>query len=95
MAKYWFRQKSFGYGATPNTWQGWLLSIAGCVSLFGVVLLGPTIKDNILRAVWLVLGIIAILVPFLIISWCKTEGGWRWRAASSSEAVGQNKDGDD
>ena len=95
MAKYWFRQKSFGYGATPNTWQGWLLSIAGCVGLFGVVLLGPTIKDNILRALWLVLGIIAILVPFLIISWRKTEGGWRWRPASSSEAVGQNKDGDD
>jgi hypothetical protein len=24
MPRYWFRQKTFGYGATPNTWQGWV-----------------------------------------------------------------------
>ena len=28
MPRYWFRQKEFGYGATPNTWQGWVFTIA-------------------------------------------------------------------
>ncbi len=79
MSRYWFRQKSFGYGATPNTWQGWLLTIAGCAGLFGVVLVGPAIRDNIMRALWLVLGAAAIAVPFIFVAWKKTEGGWRWR----------------
>jgi len=28
MATYRFKAKQFGYGATPNTWQGWLFTIA-------------------------------------------------------------------
>jgi hypothetical protein len=79
MAKYWFRQKSFGYGATPTTWQGWALSIVACALLFGVVLMGPAIRDNSLRAVWMVLGSAAILIPTTFIAWRKTEGGWRWK----------------
>ena len=27
MTKYWFKQKSIGIGSTPNTWQGWLLTV--------------------------------------------------------------------
>ena len=26
MAKYWFKPKRYGYGATPVTWQGWMVS---------------------------------------------------------------------
>jgi hypothetical protein len=79
MPRYWFRQKTFGYGATPNTWQGWLLTVACCACLFGLVLTGPAIRDNTVRAVWLVLGAVVIVVPFTFIAWRKTEGGWRWR----------------
>ena len=25
MTTYWFRPKRYGYGATPVTWQGWVL----------------------------------------------------------------------
>ena len=79
MARYWFRQKTFGYGATPSTWQGWALTIAGCLGLFAVVLLGPAIRDNSLRALWMVLGSAAVAVPTTLIAYFKTEGGWRWR----------------
>ena len=24
-ARYWFRPKRYGYGATPVTWEGWLV----------------------------------------------------------------------
>ena len=79
MPRYWFRQKKFGYGATPSTWQGWVLSIVSCLALFGVVLLGPAIRDNSLRALWMILGGAVIVVPFTLLAYVKTEGGWRWR----------------
>jgi hypothetical protein len=79
MPKYWFRQKTFGYGATPSTWQGWALTIVSLALLFGVVMFGPAIRDNGLRAVWMVLAPVAILVPTTVTVYRKTEGGWRWR----------------
>jgi len=44
-----------------------------------VVLTGPAIRDNTLRAVWMILGGAAIVVPFTLLAYIKTEGGWRWR----------------
>jgi hypothetical protein len=79
MPRYWFRRKTFGYGATPHSWQGWALSIVSALLLFGVVLAGPAIRDNVLRALWMVLGTALILVPTGAIVHAKTEGGWRWR----------------
>ncbi len=46
MARYWFRQKSFGYGATPNTWQGWTLTLVGAVLIFLVVMEATQIPDR-------------------------------------------------
>ena len=79
MPKYWFRQKTFGYGATPSTWQGWTLTIVSCLALFGVVMFGPAIRDNVLRALWMVFAPVAILAPTTVTVYRKTEGGWRWR----------------
>jgi hypothetical protein len=80
MPRYWFRQKSFGYGATPNSWQGWALTVTGLLLLFGVVAFAPAIRDNILRAAWLVIGIPAVTGPFVALAHARTEGGWRWRS---------------
>jgi hypothetical protein len=79
MPRYWFRQKKLGYSATPSTWQGWALSIVSGALLFVVVLTGPAIQDNALRALWMILGSAAIVVPFTFLAHIKTEGGWRWR----------------
>jgi hypothetical protein len=79
MPKYWFRPKSYGYGATPSTWQGWALSVVGVALVFAVVTIGPAIRDNGLRALWMVLGLAAVIVPFTAIAYIKTEGGWHWR----------------
>ena len=83
MAKYWFRQKTFGYGATPNTWQGWLFMAVGLILIAGVMLFGPYIRDNAARALWMVIALPAVLVPFCVIGYRKTEGGWRWRSGST------------
>ena len=79
MPRYWFRQKKFGYGATPSTWEGWLVTVIGSLAVFGVILSGPMIRDNLLRAVWIGLGLLVTVVVSVTITYRKTEGGWRWR----------------
>ncbi len=63
------RRVSCDYGATPNTWQGWALTVVGCLALFGVVLFGPAIRDNTLRVLWMVLGSAAVVVPSTLLAW--------------------------
>ena len=79
MPQYWFRQKKFGYGATPNTWQGWTLTNVSSLAVFGVILSAPMIRDNLLRVAWIVLGLSVNIIVTVAVSRRKTEGGWRWR----------------
>jgi hypothetical protein len=79
MPRYWFRQKKFGYGATPSTWEGWVVTIVSALAVFGVILSGPMIRDNVLRAVWIGAGLLVTVLITVSISYRKTEGGWRWR----------------
>jgi hypothetical protein len=95
MPRYWFQQKRFGYGATPNTWQGWALTIVSSLAVFGVILSAPAIRDNLLRVAWVVLGLSVNVIVAVTISYRKTEGGWRWRPAASSEAAGHQNSGND
>ena len=82
MAKYWFRQKRFGYGATPNTWQGWLFTIASAVLTVAVVIAADFQADNAKRFLLIAIGLPLVLVPTVFISHAKTEGGWRWRSGN-------------
>jgi len=79
VAKYWFRQKKFGYGATPSTWQGWAVMVASSLAVFGVILSGPAIRDNLLRAAWIGLDLLVTVLATVGGTYRKTEGGWRWR----------------
>jgi hypothetical protein len=80
MPRYWFRQKTFGYGSTPNTWQGWLLTVIFVALVIGVVV-GPNyvIADPATRGWIKVAALIVLTVCFVWFSYIKTEGGWRWR----------------
>jgi hypothetical protein len=80
MAKYWFRQKSLGIGAAPNTWQGWALTLAGVVLIFGVVMEAKQIPDRATSLLVALSGVAIISVAMSYIAWLKTEGGWRWRS---------------
>ena len=79
MARYWFRQKTFGYGATPVTWQGWAVTLVSAGLLLAIVFGARRIADRDIRLWAHVLGIAAVLIPTVVISYLKTEGGWRWR----------------
>jgi uncharacterized membrane protein YhhN len=82
MPRYWFRQKRFGYGATPNTWQGWLFTIVSAVLILAIIVAANFMRDNSTRFLLILIGLPLVLVPTVLISRAKTEGGWRWRSGS-------------
>jgi hypothetical protein len=74
MPRYWFRQKTFGYGSTPNTWQGWLFTFAFVALLLGVVIgTNYVVADPVARNWVKGIGVIVLAVPFVWFVLAKTE----------------------
>jgi hypothetical protein len=82
--RYWFKPKSFGYGATPSTWEGWVCVLAFVLLVGGLswVLLGPDPS----AAAWVVwaLLVIVLTLSFAIFTKRKTDGDWRWRGGRTT-----------
>jgi hypothetical protein len=80
MARYWFRPRRYGYGATPVTWQGWALTIAVAAIVAVSVVAMNLIVDRPNFAAWMTWAavIAAIVVWFVRISRQRTDGEWRW-----------------
>jgi uncharacterized membrane protein len=85
--QYWFKPKVFGYGASPTTWEGWLLVVAYCavVSLATLMVLIASEPGKasvgtfwMLWAVWLVVVVVATTI-LAKVSKRRTDGEWRWR----------------
>jgi hypothetical protein len=79
MPRYWFRQKRLGYGATPNTWQGWVFTIASALAVAALAFGADFVRDNTMRFLMIAAGMPLVLIPVVLIAHAKTEGGWRWR----------------
>ena len=103
MSKYWFKPKSHGYGASPNTWEGWVATAVATLApgaLAWMLLVSRAgsqagAASTIPLVIWLV-ATVAIFVGFYKLARRKTDGEWRWRwkgetAASeaSQEAIGK------
>ena len=83
--RYWFRPKSFGYGATPTTWQGWALTLASAlVSAAAVVtaVIAETRQwpDRRPLQAACVIVFVATILATIAVSRSKTDGDWRWRS---------------
>jgi hypothetical protein len=78
MTTYWFKQRQFGYGATPVTWQGWVITI-GSVLVIAAATAWLTTLSAINPWFWVAVLIDAVvIIAILEIARRKTEGGWRW-----------------
>jgi hypothetical protein len=77
---HWFKQKRYGFGASPSSWQGWALTAAYVAVLLGLsAWLTDGANANESRTL-VFLGLTAVVtILFLGIVWRTTEGGWRWR----------------
>jgi len=76
---YWFKRKLYGWGWTPVTWQGWLLTLALVAALLFFAL---TIDENSPpREVMFtfVLPAVALVGTFIRIAYLKGEKPkWQW-----------------
>jgi hypothetical protein len=84
MSEFWFKPKTYGYGATPVTWEGWAIVLAYVVVVgIGAVLfvLGEKSFSNGLTF----FGVIALATAAMIaVSVKKTDGLWHWQWAPDS-----------
>jgi uncharacterized membrane protein AbrB (regulator of aidB expression) len=76
--EFWFRPKTFGYGATPTAWQGWAV-IAG----YGLVVLGCVAamylrKESLATIASSITIMIVATIMMVVVSVQKTDGAWRW-----------------
>jgi hypothetical protein len=76
----WFKQKRYGFGASPASWQGWALTI-GYVAIVAALGAWMSSDEALVAARSLpFIGItLALTIIFVAIAWRTTEGGWRWR----------------
>ncbi len=77
----WFRPRRYGIGATPVSWQGWVLVGAYVALVLGTMWLilphqGGMPLDRL--AIWAAVMIVASAV-IIWIAHRNTEGGWHWR----------------
>jgi hypothetical protein len=78
--RYWFRPKSFGYGWTPITWEGWAVTLGSMVvtmaailtAIFAEVYRWPDRRS--LQTACLIV-FVATLTVTTVASRSKTEGG--------------------
>ena len=79
--RYWFRSKSYGYGAVPSSWEGWALVFAFAVVVAASAFVVASTADRMSLASWI--GWFALLAlatgGVIYVSWKKTDGDWRWR----------------
>ena len=80
MARYWFKPRDYGYGATPVTREGWALALgtAALISAMTVALVSSHRSDAAVVAPYLVV-VLALVTVVVIVSKRKTDGVWRWR----------------
>ncbi len=77
----WFTPRRFGYGATPKSWQGWLLAAVYLAIVLGATwMFLPTDEPlpTIDWGAWLAL-VVGATAAAAWISYRTTDGAWRWR----------------
>jgi hypothetical protein len=79
MAEYWFKPKRYGYGATPVTWQGWAVTLATVLAMVAVSLYLRLTVKSLWALVALLIFDAAAIAALVVVSYRKTDGGWRWR----------------
>ena len=85
MSGYWFKPKTFGYGATPSNWKGWaaIAAFAAIVLAAALVLLGLQLNPRTALSPWQiavwVLIVASLTIGFIWLARAKTDGQWGWR----------------
>jgi hypothetical protein len=80
MNEYWFRPKTYGYGATPTTWQGWAVIGAAVIAIAAAAILILNHGGRSPSAYIAFFAVEALIIAALwIVCRRRTNGEWRWR----------------
>lgn len=82
MKKYWFQQKTYGYGITPISKEGWLMTLALLISILASAYSNNFTEENLIggqSVVRFFLDVFILTSIFMIISKDKMEGELQWR----------------
>jgi hypothetical protein len=70
---YWFTVKRYGYGATPCTWQGWVVLLFFLLLLMGMAILFS--ENTVLFA----FASVVLVFMIIFISKYMSDDVWKWR----------------
>lgn len=78
----WFKPKSYGYGATPTSWQGWAIVVGFALAVLALVwgLIGfdrSRAPDGGALVIFLICLEILIAAMW-VVAQRTTDGQWRW-----------------
>ena len=77
MNKIWFRNKTYGYGWTPATREGWAVLLIWVTSVASVLYLFPPKNHELSVEAWL--SLLLLVAALLVVCWLKGEKPeWRW-----------------
>lgn len=84
MQKLWFKNKRYGWGWTPATWQGWLVLVIFLALIIGNVLRLDAAQLSTSDALMNILPQNTLLVLILILICYRTGEKPRWRWGDDS-----------
>ncbi len=89
MTPYWFKRKSYGYGATPVTWQGWAVTLTAALVVAGSIVAMNLLATQSDAVAWLVWAALIVAAPWWFVQFCRrrTDGECRWRWGNRSDAT--------
>lgn len=80
--EYWFKRRRYGIGWIPATWQGWLLTLAPLIVIFGggMILTATSQSSSHLTGGggYIISVIIVVIICFLITLRKAPHLKWRW-----------------
>jgi glycerol uptake facilitator-like aquaporin len=84
--QFWFKPRTFGYGATPSTWEGWAAVAVYVVVLVGCIV-GITVRsESFALDAASIATIVVATVVMIAVSVQKTDGAWGWNAGTKQNA---------
>lgn len=79
MNEFWFKPKTYGYGATPITWEGWTVVAVYVMAIVACVTMGALREKTVSNWAMSICMIAIATVAMVWVSVIKMEGHWGWR----------------
>jgi hypothetical protein len=88
--EFWFKPKTFGYGAVPAAWEGWAVVAAYGAVIVACVVVMIARTGSFSSFVSSMATIVVATVVMIVVSVQKTDGAWGWNAGAN-QIAGKNQ----